>query len=78
RKIKAITGEPINHFIKRVRLNKAAKLILEDGFNVSEAAFESGFNDLKHFRNCFKEQFGVTPSKYRDSISGYIKNCWYN
>lgn len=70
RKIKAVTGEPINHFIKRVRLNKAAKLISEEGFNVSEAAFESGFNDLKHFRNCFKEQFGVTPSKYRDSSSG--------
>lgn len=70
RKIKAVTGSPINHFVKRVRLNKAAKLIAEGEFNISEAAFESGFNDLKYFRTCFKEQFGVTPSKYKDSISG--------
>lgn len=70
RKIKAVTGSPINHFVKRVRLNKAAKLISKQGFNVSEAAFESGFNDIKYFRTCFKEQFGVTPSKYKDGISG--------
>lgn len=70
RKVNAITGKSINHFVKRVRLNKAAKLISEQGFNVSEAAFESGFNDLKHFRTSFKEQFGITPSKYKGSISG--------
>ena len=69
RKIKAVTGSPINHFVKRVRLNKAAKLILEGESNVSEAAFESGFNDIKYFRACFKEQFGVTPSKYKGSLS---------
>ena len=69
RKIKAVTGSPINHFVKRVRLNKAAKLILEGESNVSEAAFESGFNDLKYFRTCFKEQFGITPSKYKGSLS---------
>lgn len=69
RKIKAVTGSPINHFVKRVRLNKAAKLILEGESNVSEAAFESGFNDIKYFRACFKEQFGVTPSKYKGSNS---------
>lgn len=69
RKVKAVTGLSINHFVKRVRLNKAAKLISEEGFNVSEAAFESGYNDVKHFRTCFKEQFGVTPSKYVGSKS---------
>lgn len=68
RKVKAITGMSINHFIRKVRLNKAAKLILEEGVNVSEAAFEVGFNDLKYFRLCFKEQFGVVPSTYKAKI----------
>lgn len=67
RKVKAVTGLSINHFVKRVRLNKAAKLISEEGLNVSEAAYESGFNDVKHFRASFKDQFGVTPSKYISS-----------
>lgn len=65
RKVKAVTGLSVNHFVRRVRLNKAAKLISEQKMNVSEAAFESGFNDAKYFRTCFKEQFGVTPSKYK-------------
>lgn len=65
RKVKAVSGSSINHFVKKVRLNKAAKLILEKKLNISEAAFECGFNDIKHFRASFKEQFGVTPSKYK-------------
>ncbi len=34
--------------------------------NISEIAFELGFNDLKYFRKIFKEQFKKTPSKYRE------------
>jgi AraC-like DNA-binding protein len=29
---------------------------------VSEAAFEVGFKDLKYFRQCFREQFNISPS----------------
>lgn len=65
RKIKAITGLSINHFIREIRLRKAAKLIKEDNFNVSEAAYESGFTDLKYFGSCFKELFGVVPSEFK-------------
>jgi DNA-binding response OmpR family regulator len=65
RKVKAVTGSSISHFVKRVRLNKAAKLLLENKLNISEAAYETGFNDLKHFRASFKEQFGTSPSKFK-------------
>lgn len=74
RKVKAITGSSINNYIKRVRLNKAAKLLLENNINVSQAAFDSGFNDIKYFRVNFKKQFGVTPSKYKDSFSTKNEN----
>ena len=36
----------------------------EQGLNVTEAAYSSGFNDVGHFRRCFKEEYGVSPSKY--------------
>lgn len=65
RKVKAITGLSINQFVRKVRLNQAAKLIEQSEMNVSQIAYEVGFNDLKYFRNCFKEQFGVPPSIYR-------------
>jgi signal transduction histidine kinase/ligand-binding sensor domain-containing protein/DNA-binding response OmpR family regulator len=65
RKVKAITGLSINHYVRKVRLDNVAKLISERKLNVSEAAYEMGFNDLKYFRICFKEQFGVVPSEYK-------------
>ncbi|MGI9532542.1 hybrid sensor histidine kinase/response regulator transcription factor [Lutimonas sp.] len=65
RKVKALTGLSINQFVRKVRLNRAAKLIDQGEMNISQVAFEVGFNDLKYFRNCFKEQFGVVPSIYR-------------
>lgn len=50
-------------YLRKLRLNHAARLIRE-GAGISEAAFRSGFNDLVYFRKCFKNEFGVAPSKY--------------
>lgn len=63
RRLKELTGRSVVEFIRDVRLKAAGKL-LEEGSNVSQAAYKSGFNDLKYFRKCFKEQFGVNPSDY--------------
>ena len=65
RKVKAVTGMSINQFTRKVRLIKAAQLIDQGGLNVSEVAYEVGFNDQKYFRKCFKEQYGLLPSLYR-------------
>lgn len=67
RKIKSLTGLSINSFIRSVKLKKAATLISE-GLNVSEAAYVTGFNDLKHFRECFKELFGKNPSEMKGRV----------
>ncbi|MFD2033888.1 two-component regulator propeller domain-containing protein [Belliella marina] len=65
RKIKAITGYNINAYIRMTKLKKAAHLIVNQKIPISQAAFESGFNDVKYFRKVFKEQFGVLPSAYK-------------
>jgi DNA-binding response OmpR family regulator len=64
RKIKALTGQPTNHFIRTIRLKKAAQLLESKSLPVNEVAFMVGFNDLKYFRKCFQKQFGVNPSEY--------------
>jgi len=64
KKTEALFGEPPSELIKRIRLNKAAKLLERKIGNVSEIALEVGFNNPSYFAECFKKQFGVSPSQY--------------
>ena len=48
-------------FIINERLNRANKLI-QDGFTISNASVQVGFNDQSHFSRNFKKYFGYTPS----------------
>ena len=63
-KIKGLTGSSPLEFIRRLKLIVAASL-LEKGYNVSEAAYKTGFSDVKYFSRLFKGQFGYTPSRHR-------------
>jgi signal transduction histidine kinase/ligand-binding sensor domain-containing protein/DNA-binding response OmpR family regulator len=64
RKLKAITGQSVSTFVRDIRLQRCGQLMQTGEFNVSEAAYQVGFNDIKHFRKCFKDHFGVMPSAY--------------
>ena len=66
KKTEALLGESPSEFIKRTRLNKAAKLIEKNHGNISEIALEVGFNNPSYFAECFKKQFGVAPSQYHN------------
>ena len=64
KKLIALIGESPNDLIKRIRLNKAAKLIEQKSANISQIAFEVGFNNPSYFAKCFQKQFGFSPSQY--------------
>lgn len=64
-KVKGLTGENPGTFFKTYKLNRAASLIAEGKYTVSEIADMTGFSTLSHFSTSFKKQFGVTPSEYR-------------
>jgi AraC-like DNA-binding protein len=64
KKTEALFGESPNELIRRVRLNKAARLIERNFGNISEIALEVGFSNPSYFAECFKKQFGVVPSQY--------------
>lgn len=66
-KLKELTGETPGSFFRRYKLNKAARLLLEGQYNVSEVAVMIGFNTAAHFSVAFKKQFGVTPSEFQSS-----------
>jgi signal transduction histidine kinase/ligand-binding sensor domain-containing protein/DNA-binding response OmpR family regulator len=65
RKLKAMTGKSTAIFIRSVRLQKAKELIQTTNSNVSEVAYDVGFNDLSWFSRAFKEEFGFAPSEHR-------------
>lgn len=62
KKLKSMTNKTAVKLIREIRLEKAKSLLMENGKNVSEIAFEVGFKDPNYFSVCFKEQFGVPPS----------------
>ncbi len=64
RKIKSLTGVSTNEFVRKIRLKNCLKLIKSGEYNISEAAYLTGFNDLAYFRQCFKDEYGMTPSEY--------------
>lgn len=68
RKTISLTGSSPNEFIRNFRLKKALKLIEHHNGNISEIAFETGFNSPSYFTQCFHKKFGILPSKYRSSV----------
>ncbi|WEK33571.1 MAG: two-component regulator propeller domain-containing protein [Candidatus Pseudobacter hemicellulosilyticus] len=64
KKIKAISGQSANAFIRFIRLRKAAELFINTNYNVNETAFYVGIRDVKYFREQFYKTFGLKPSEY--------------
>ena len=64
KKLSALTGDTPAEFIKRIRLSRAAKLIELNAGNISEIAIEVGFSNPAYFAECFRKQFGISPSQY--------------
>ncbi len=50
------------------RLDYSAALLRGSRMNVTEIAFESGFEDVSHFSRVFKERFDVPPQTYREKL----------
>ncbi len=66
RKMKSITGLPINEFVQILRLKRAAELLKDTEMTISEIAFKIGFNDPYYFSRAFKKNFNLSPKKFRE------------
>lgn len=63
-KIKALTDLSPLDFLHHYKLNKAAEMIKSGTHNLSEISYITGFTSLSTFSRAFKNEFGVSPSKY--------------
>lgn len=68
RKMKALTGLSPNEYVRKYRMTYAEELLLEGKHTISEISFMVGISTAAYFRKCFKEEFGMTPSEYLESM----------
>ena len=64
RKLKELTGQTSRDFIRNLRLRKAAEMLAEKKYAISELADAVGFQSASSFATSFKDLFGVSPTEY--------------
>lgn len=57
-------GMTMQQYIRQIRMESAAELLRTGKCNVTEAAFQVGYNSLSHFSTTFHETFGCCPGLY--------------
>lgn len=67
RTFKEVFGSSPGKYIREQRLIRAADLLTTTRQSISEIAYTCAFNDLASFSNCFRRQFGCSPSDYRQA-----------
>ena len=68
-KMNSIAGEPPANFIRRIRLNKACQLLLEQRYSIADISEMTGFSSPSYFSTCFKKYKGCMPSDYVKAVS---------
>ncbi|OLR65016.1 AraC family transcriptional regulator [Peptoniphilus porci] len=61
-------GIPFTEYLQRKRLSAATKDLKQSDKKISEIALDYGFSNVRSFNTSFRESFGRSPSKYRESL----------
>ena len=61
RKIKGLTDMSANEFIRKVKMRKGVELLMSGQYTISEIAYMIGFSSVAYFRQCFKDEYGMSP-----------------
>ncbi len=56
-------------WLNRNRIEHAGKLLATTSLPVLEIAFDCGFSSPSYFHKCFRETYGMSPARYRRSLS---------
>ncbi len=64
RKLNALIDQPAGHFIRSIKMEKAAKMLRNKEATVKEVAYSVGYRDQSNFSRSFKKHFGKTPGDF--------------
>lgn len=69
RRFLAATGEPPIRYLQKLRLGKAQERLENSQQPIEDIVVEVGYQDMSSFRRLFREQYGISPSRYRQRFS---------
>ena len=60
------TGETINDYLTKIRIEKAKELLLDSRNKIYDISTSVGYSDSSYFSKLFKKYTGLNPSEYRE------------
>ena len=69
RKFKSVSDFTVSNFISQVRLKKGYDLLKQTSLNISEVAYQCGFNSVTYFTKCFHDFYGYPPSETKNHLT---------
>ncbi|WP_289053746.1 hybrid sensor histidine kinase/response regulator transcription factor [Carboxylicivirga marina] len=68
RKVKKLTGQTLNEFIRTTRVRRAEQLLRTKKFNIAEVMLETGFTNHYYFSKSFKKVYKFSPKEYMNKL----------
>ncbi|HZG74809.1 MAG TPA: AraC family transcriptional regulator, partial [Paenibacillus sp.] len=59
-------GMTFSDYVTQLRMNKAAELLKEGGFKLTDIAMLAGYSSASYFSTSFKKYYGMSPKEYRE------------
>ena len=61
-------GLPVHTWLRQRRMERAAELLHTPGLSLEKVAQAVGYSSVSQFAAAFRQQYGVTPGKYRKNV----------
>lgn len=68
KRFKEMTGQSLHQYVIHQKLEPCLQIMATSNKSITEIARDLGYSDVYYFSRQFTKIFGVSPSKYRDSM----------